>query len=127
MLLYNVCLIFILPYAMNVYHSTKYHVSINFEIPNCPSTNFKNSTNQRVNRVNYERKRMSPKLRYEILKRDNFTCVLCGASREDGAVLEVDHIYPISKGGKTERSNLRTLCRDCNRGKGTQYDPYGKN
>jgi HNH endonuclease len=31
--------------------------------------------------------------------------------------LEMDHIVPISKGGKTEESNLQTLCRRCNRAK----------
>jgi 5-methylcytosine-specific restriction endonuclease McrA len=35
----------------------------------------------------------------------------------DGVKLEVDHIKPISKGGKTVLNNLQTLCMDCNRGK----------
>ena len=53
----------------------------------------------------------------DILKRDNFKCKLCGRSARDGVELEVDHIIPISKGGKTIESNLRVLCKDCNRGK----------
>lgn len=36
--------------------------------------------------------------------------------------LHVDHIMPISKGGKTEPSNLRTLCIDCNLGKGAKIE-----
>lgn len=65
-----------------------------------------------------ERSKMSQSLRYDILKRDGFRCVLCGRSaREHGVDLEVDHIIPVSKGGKTEPDNLRTLCKDCNRGK----------
>lgn len=76
----------------------------------------------------YQRKLMTPSLRYEILQRDGFRCVLCGRSQlEDGVKLEVDHIVPISKGGKTERSNLRTLCQDCNRGKRDKYSPNGLN
>lgn len=60
-----------------------------------------------------ERGLMSYKLRWEILKRDNFLCGLCGGKDR----LEVDHIIPVSKGGKTEKSNLRTLCYPCNHGK----------
>jgi 5-methylcytosine-specific restriction endonuclease McrA len=67
---------------------------------------------------NAERAKMSASLRYSILKRDHFKCVLCGRTpEEDGVKLHVDHIIPISKGGKTEYDNLRTLCQDCNLGK----------
>lgn len=67
---------------------------------------------------NPERVKMSASLRYEILKRDHFKCVLCGRTpAEDNIKLHVDHIIPISKGGKTEWDNLRTLCQDCNLGK----------
>lgn len=59
-------------------------------------------------------------LRYFILKRDNFRCVLDGRSpaTEYGVVLHVDHIVPWAKSGPTVASNLRTLCSDCNLGKG---------
>ena len=78
--------------------------------------------NEKMNSAEYrkkvERSKMSQSLRYDILKRDGFRCVLCGRSaREHGVDLEVDHIIPVSKGGKTEPDNLRTLCKDCNRGK----------
>ena len=65
---------------------------------------------------------MSPSLRYSILKRDNFRCVLCGRSAQDGVKLHVDHIVPISKGGKTIPDNLRTLCEQCNVGKGSKIE-----
>jgi len=66
----------------------------------------------------YQRAIMSDALRYEILHRDSFKCQLCGASSKDGYTkLHVDHIIPIAKGGKTEKSNLRTLCDRCNLGK----------
>ena len=73
-----------------------------------------------------ERSKVTPSLRYDVLKRDNFRCQLCGKSGKD-ILLEVDHILPISKGGKTEWSNLRTLCKECNRGKGAKYDYTGIN
>ena len=75
----------------------------------------------------YQRQLMTPKLRYEIMKRDKFKCVICGRSQMDGAKLHVDHIKPVSKGGKTEKSNLRTLCDMCNLGKSNSYDPHGLN
>src|SRR5216683_2707298 len=37
--------------------------------------------------------------------------------------LEMDHIVPVSKGGKTEESNLQTLCRRCNRAKSKKLVP----
>ncbi len=74
-----------------------------------------------------ERSKMTASLRYDIIKRDGFCCVLCGRSAKDGIKLHVDHIVPVSKGGKTIKSNLRTLCESCNLGKKDKYDPSGKN
>ena len=74
-----------------------------------------------------QRELMTPTLRYQIMKRDGFTCVICGRSAADGAVLNVDHYIPVSKGGKTVPENLRTLCAICNAGKGGSFDPNGKN
>lgn len=68
----------------------------------------------------YQRSIMTPSMRYDILKRDNFTCQICGATSKTGAKLHVDHINPISKGGKTKPSNLQTLCDMCNLGKGVK-------
>ena len=62
---------------------------------------------------------ISDKLRYTVLKRDNFKCCACGASpAKDPAVeLHIDHIIPWSKGGETILENLQTLCSKCNIGK----------
>ena len=76
---------------------------------------------------NYQRSLMTNSLRYNILKRDGFKCCICGATANDGAKLEVDHIVPISKGGKTVPENLRTLCQACNSGKKDKYDYNGIN
>ena len=77
----------------------------------------KHNINQEQYRRERERQMLTPGLRYDILKRDNFRCQICGRSARDGAILEVDHKHPIARGGKTEPNNLWTLCRDCNRGK----------
>jgi hypothetical protein len=72
--------------------------------------------------VAVERGEISDSLRYDILNRDNFTCVICGASSSQGVRLHVDHIVPISKGGKSVPSNLRTLCERCNIGKSNKIE-----
>lgn len=63
-----------------------------------------------------ERKSLSKKTRFEVFKRDSFTCQYCGSKAPD-VILEIDHIEPKSKGGIDEIINLLTSCFDCNRGK----------
>lgn len=62
---------------------------------------------------------VSDKLRYKVLKRDNFKCCACGASpaKDPSVELHIDHIVPWSKGGETVLENLQTLCSRCNLGK----------
>lgn len=61
-------------------------------------------------------------MRYDILKRDNFKCVLCGRSpaNDPKIILHIDHIIPKSRGGDNKPVNLQTLCSDCNWGKSTK-------
>jgi len=63
-----------------------------------------------------ERKPTSKRMRFEVFKRDNFECQYCGA-KPPNVPLEIDHIIPVSKKGKTTKDNLITACFDCNRGK----------
>jgi hypothetical protein len=56
------------------------------------------------------------KLRFEIFKRDGFTCQYCGRTPPD-VVLNCDHVTPVSKGGTDDQENLITACFDCNSGK----------
>lgn len=64
-----------------------------------------------------ERKSLSKKMRFEVFKRDKFTCQYCGRKAPD-VILEVDHINPVSNDGENDILNLVTSCFDCNRGKG---------
>jgi rubredoxin len=68
-----------------------------------------------------KRQPIKPSLRFEILKRDDYRCQMCGVTAKDGATLEIDHIHPVSKGGTNEADNLQVLCRDCNAGKSDQW------
>ncbi len=65
----------------------------------------------------------SLRLRFKVLKRDDFTCCACGASPslQSGLVLHVDHILAWSKGGLTDEKNLQTLCEPCNLGKSNVF------
>lgn len=66
-----------------------------------------------------KRKTISKKLRFEVFKRDSFTCQYCGGQAPD-IILEVDHINPVANGGDNDILNLITSCKDCNRGKGAK-------
>lgn len=62
-------------------------------------------------------KPVSKRVRYEVLKRDGYTCKYCGTTADDGAKLTVDHVIPRTLGGSNDPSNLVAACRDCNYGK----------
>lgn len=59
---------------------------------------------------------VSKRLRYEILRRDSYTCRYCGRSAPE-VPLRVDHVTPVALGGGDEPTNLATSCEDCNGGK----------
>lgn len=67
-----------------------------------------------------ERGKVSNKMRFAIYERDGYRCQICGRDENDD-ILEIDHIKPISKGGKSEFNNLQTLCRRCNKNKSNNY------
>ena len=62
------------------------------------------------------RKALSKKLRFEVFKRDSFTCQYCGRKAPE-VVLQCDHIDPVAKGGQNAILNLITSCVECNAGK----------
>lgn len=61
-----------------------------------------------------QRRLMTKELRNEIALRDNYTCQYCGKYMPDGVGLQIDHIRPIAKGGKSVSLNLQVLCSKCN-------------
>jgi hypothetical protein len=87
-----------------------------------PSTR-ESSLENKLNRVPNPRS-IPLVLRYKILVRDRFKCVLCGDSPSTNlnCDLHVDHITPAARGGTSNESNLRVLCKRCNLGKGARVD-----
>jgi len=49
-----------------------------------------------------ERGKVTNKMRFAVYQRDRYRCRMCGSKNN----LEVDHIFPIAKGGKTTFNNL---------------------
>ncbi|MCR5249551.1 MAG: HNH endonuclease [Lachnospiraceae bacterium] len=75
------------------------------------------------------RRRVSMRMKQDVLERDDYTCRICGISRQfmddlcpglgDYLLLEIDHIESVAKGGTgKDEDNLQVLCWRCNRKKG---------
>lgn len=65
------------------------------------------------------RKPIPKGMRFDVLNRDGFRCVYCGAAPPD-VVLHVDHKLAVARGGTNDKDNLVTACLPCNIGKGAK-------
>ncbi len=52
-------------------------------------------------------------IKYDILAKSKGVCVACGAKSTE-ALLHVDHIIPIARGGQNTPENMQVLCGKCN-------------
>jgi hypothetical protein len=55
-------------------------------------------------------------LRERVLKRDRHRCKYCGSTE----MLQIDHVIPVARGGRTHFENLQVLCQPCNGSKGAK-------
>ena len=62
---------------------------------------------------------ITPSVRFEVFRRDSFTCQYCGR-RAPKVILHVDHVVPVVAGGTNDLVNLKTACSVCNQGKGAR-------
>jgi len=81
-----------------------------------------NNIEQQVKENNPKGRGIPVGLRFEVMKRDNWTCQIDGRRKGEeypDLVIEVDHKIPWSKLKVKEHTldNLQVLCWDCNRGK----------
>jgi len=59
--------------------------------------------------------------RQQVIQRAGYRCEYCGYPQEASPIpLEMDHIIPQTKGGRTTLTNLALACRHCNQHKGTK-------
>lgn len=81
-------------------------------VPNIPP-------NKKASQEHTTNRNINLRLRFLVMKKDNFKCCMCGASpaKDPSVELHIDHIIPWSKGGETTIDNLQTLCSKCNLGK----------
>ncbi|TKK64871.1 HNH endonuclease [Ilyomonas limi] len=79
----------------------------------------KDNSHQEINLLKLAEAKIKvmPALRWQVFQRDNWRCVSCGRTTDNGIVLHVDHIIPRSKGGQDHLDNYQTLCDICNIGK----------
>lgn len=76
----------------------------------------------------------TPFQRKKLLDRDNWKCQSCGCKVHDRHTgnwntpdkAHIDHIIPITKGGNSDPSNLRVLCRTCNISKSNRIEEQMK-
>jgi 5-methylcytosine-specific restriction endonuclease McrA len=82
---------------------------VDAEVKNLNSNRYKHKTSRNINL----------RLRFVVMKRDNFKCQKCGRSpaTDPAIILHVDHIIPWEPNGETVLENLETLCSKCNLGK----------
>ena len=66
---------------------------------------------------NVERLDAPIKTRFEVLAKSGFKCRYCGRGANEGAILVIDHIIPVARGGRSESSNYVAACQECNLGK----------
>lgn len=64
------------------------------------------------------RRNIPSRVRFYVMKRDNYRCQLCGATALQGTLLEIDHKVAVAAGGTNDEGNLWVLCNPCNSGKG---------
>lgn len=111
-------------YRTHNYVKTSYLTTVVYDTFRC-SYDFLKNRNERLENINHEctlreyecrnqRRLVTKELRKKIMERDNYTCQICGKIMKDGVDIHIDHIIPVSKGGKSVSSNLQVLCSKCN-------------
>lgn len=72
-----------------------------------------------INIIHKTKRNINHRLRFVVMRRDNFKCMICGKSpaTDPTITLHIDHIKAWVNGGETVLENLQTLCSVCNIGK----------
>lgn len=73
-----------------------------------PLSKYVRGTGARLSRYEWS------KLRKKIFDRDGYICAYCGVK---DVKFHIDHIIPISRGGRNELANLCVACQPCNHSK----------
>lgn len=98
----------------------EFDIPMNVATDSLSKSNSEPNPNQQARKPgHFTSRNINLRMRFLVMKRDNFKCCMCGRSPATtvGLELHIDHIIPWSKGGETIIDNLHTLCSDCNLGK----------
>lgn len=75
----------------------------------------------------YEKRKTGVRFsKHNVFLRDGYTCQYCGESVSRGSAT-LDHVLPVSHGGKTTFENTVTACGPCNANKGNDKKIVPKN
>lgn len=85
-----------------------------------PEKNSVNAENRRVRKQNNGGS-VSAKEWRDLLDKYNHTCLCC---KRTGIRLTMDHVVPLSRGGKHSIDNIQPLCGSCNSAKNTKVIDY---
>ena len=73
-------------------------------------------------RLRLRREKIPAWLRVEVIARDGMVCQLCWAAVLSPKDIHIDHIRPVSRGGRAAFSNLRVTHAVCNLARGNRWD-----
>lgn len=73
-------------------------------------------------RFTFRRGTIAWQIRRRVFERDSYTCHLCGQP-VDRAEASIDHVVPVSRGGRDDEANLRTAHLSCNIKRGARRIP----
>jgi HNH endonuclease len=79
-------------------------------------------TGPELTRIVYQRHTITPRIRRAVLDRDGLRCRLCGTPI-DRADVHIDHVVPVSMGGRSTLDNLRATHSKCNLRRGNRVSP----
>ncbi len=107
--------------AINIHPLAYFVVMVNILFAGFISIKYLNKKEQRRKESLDPQRFASKTQREEILRKYKYRCVACGVlDGEPGVTLQMDHIIPHSKGGRTTLDNLQPLCGPCNLKKGNK-------
>lgn len=100
-------------HAVTVIHQTE--LTTHFQFTDEEMEKIQGAVRRARQGIRPKERTIPPALREAVLRRDQYVCRYCGRRSQ---TLEIDHVIPVSKGGKATMNNLVTACRHCNRKKG---------